>query len=68
MNIKKNITINISKYELQQIIADYIQKETEFNVRPEDVEFSIRTICVGYGKGEREESVFTGCTVRCNGE
>ena len=42
MNIRKNITINLSDDEVKQIIAKYLRKE-EYNVTVKDVNFSVGT-------------------------
>lgn len=42
MNIRKNITINLSDDEVKQIIAKYLRKEG-YNVTIKDVNFSVET-------------------------
>lgn len=64
MEIKKNITINLSKEDLKQIIADYLVKDG-YNVKPSDINFNVSSQLEGYGMAEHEVTVFKGCTVNC---
>lgn len=62
MNIKKNITINLSEDDVKEIIAEYCNKNG-YKVKPEDVSLSVSIRCVGYGRGEYEEPYFSGAKV-----
>lgn len=62
MNIKKNITINLSKDDVKGIIAEYCNKNG-YKVKPENVSLSVICRCVGYGPGEYEEPYFAGAKV-----
>ena len=64
MNIRKNITINLSDDEVKQIIAKYLRKE-EYNVTVKDVNFSVGTWLDGYGIIEHEVTYFDGCYIKC---
>ena len=48
MNIKKNITINLSPDDVRQIIFDYLTKDG-YSVNSDDIEFDIGEECHGYG-------------------
>lgn len=63
MDIKKNITINLSSDDVRQIISDYLTKDG-YSVNSDDIEFDIEEECHGYGAGEHYEYVFEGCSVR----
>lgn len=62
MNIKKNITINLSEDDVKEIIAEYCN-ENGYKVKPEDVVLSVNRRCVGYGSIERDEWFFAGAKV-----
>lgn len=65
MEIKKNITINLSEDDLKKIVADYLQKDG-YSVKEEDVSFSVGRQIKGYGMQEYEELYFKGCNVKCS--
>lgn len=62
MNIKKNITINLSEDDVMEIIAEYCNKNG-YKVKPDDVSLSVSRRCVGFGPGEHEEPYFAGAKV-----
>lgn len=62
MNIKKNITINLSEDDVKEIIAEYCNKNG-YKVKPEDISLSISKRCIGYGPGEHDEWFFAGAKV-----
>lgn len=64
MNIKKNITIDLSEDELKYIVADYL-KRNGYEVATKDVKFSVGSRCEGIGPMEHEVTYFKGCFVRC---
>lgn len=62
MNILKFATIELKPNEIEKIILEYVQKETKMNV--ESIKFITRTETHGYGPGEYDETVFSGCTIK----
>lgn len=62
MNINKNITINLSEDDVNEIIADYCNKNG-YKVKPDDVTLSIGSHYVGFGTGEHMEHYFAGAKV-----
>lgn len=62
MNIKKNITINLSEDDVKEIIAEYCNKNG-YKVKAEDVSLSTSNRCVGWGTGEHMEPYFAGAKV-----
>lgn len=64
MNIKKNITINLSEEEVKQIIAEYLYNEG-YKVRADDVTLSVGSRLEGYGMAEHEVHYFKGAYINC---
>lgn len=64
MEIKKNITIDLSENDVKEIIADYLKREG-YKVTTEDVNLSIGSKTKGYGMGEYEEYYFKAAYVKC---
>lgn len=64
MEIKKNITIELSENDVKEIIADYLKREG-YAVKSDDVSFSIGTRCEGYGMAETYINYFKGAFVKC---
>ena len=63
MDIKKNITINLSADDIRQIISEYLVNDG-YDIAPNDIEFEVNEECHGYGMAEHYELVFKGCSVR----
>ena len=64
MNIKKNITINLSEEEVKQVIADYLTREG-YDVTAKDVSLSVGSRIEGYGMGEYSVEYFKGAYISC---
>ena len=64
MEIKKNITINLSEEDVKKIIADYLKREG-YDVTVNDVSLSIGSRCEGYGTAEHKVSYFKGAYINC---
>ena len=64
MEIKKNITINLSENDVKEIIADYLKREG-YDLEVNDVTLSIGSRCEGYGDAEHEVNYFKGAYVNC---
>lgn len=62
MNIKKNITINLSEDDVKEIIAEYCNKNG-YKVKPEDVELLVDTRYVGFRTELYEEHYSAGAKV-----
>ena len=62
MEIKKNITINLSENDVKEIITDYLKREG-YDVTVNDVTLSIGSRCEGYGDAEHEVNYFKGVYV-----
>lgn len=62
MDILRNITINLSKEDISQMIVDYLEKEG-YQVTTKDIVFSVGTRIEGYGLTEHPVSYFDGCKV-----
>lgn len=62
MDIKNNITINLSEDDVKKIIADYCTRNG-YEITAEDVSLKTSVRLVGYGLGEYEESYFAGAVV-----
>ena len=65
MEIKKNITINLSENDVKEAIAEYLKREG-YNVTFNDVTLSIGSRYEGYGDAEHEVNYFKGAYVNCN--
>lgn len=59
MEIKKNITLNISKSEIEEILKDYFSKE--YDVK--SIAFNIEEVCTGIGMMESYSKQFTGANI-----
>ena len=64
MEIKKNITINLSENDVKEIITDYLKREG-YDVTVNDIALSIGSRCEGYGTAEHEVHYFKGAYVNC---
>ena len=64
MEIKKNITIELSESDVQQIIADYLNKDG-YDVTPTDVSLSVGQRLEEYGLMEHSVEYFKGAFVKC---
>ena len=64
MEIKKNITIELSEKDVKEIIADYLQKEG-YRVVSEDVKLSVGQKLEGYMMDEHYVSYFEGAFIKC---
>lgn len=62
MNIKKNITINLSEDDVKEIITEYCIKNG-YDVNTEDVNLLVCKRSVGYGPMEHDEWSFAGAKV-----
>lgn len=62
MNIKKNITINLSEDDVKKIITEYCIKNG-YEVTTEDVNLLVCKRSVGYGPMEHDEWSFAGAKV-----
>ena len=62
MNITKNITINLSKKDVKELIAEYC-RQNGYEVKAEDVNLLVRRRYVGFGSMEHEECCFDGAKV-----
>lgn len=67
MNIKKNITINLSEDDVKEIIAEYCIKNG-YKVNAEDVEVSINSRYVYLGGIGHMEHYFAGAKVNVKEE
>lgn len=66
MNIKRTMTIKLSKEEVQQIIKERLKQEG-FVVDDKDISFDIATRERGTQRDPWTEAVFEKCTVICKG-
>lgn len=57
MQIKKNITIELSEKDVKEIIADYLNKKG-YKITVDDVNISVGSRIEGYGTGEYEVNYF----------
>ena len=64
MEIKKNITIELSENDVKEIITDYLKREG-YGVTVDNVSFSVGSRLEGYGYGEHEVSYFKAAYVKC---
>ena len=64
MEIKKNITINLSEDDVKQVIADYLKREG-YDVTVNDVSLSVGSRIEGYGTAEHEVNYFKGAYINC---
>lgn len=64
MNIKKNITIELSEEDVKKIIADYLIKEG-YKATPDNVLLHVSSRIEGYGMGEHEVTRFNGAFIKC---
>ena len=62
MNIKKNITINLSEDDVKEIITEYCIKNG-YDVITEDVNLLVCRRSVGYASMEHDEWFFAGAKV-----
>lgn len=66
MNIKRTMTITLSKEEVQQIIKERLKQEG-FIVDDKDISFDVATRERGTQRDSWTETVFEKCTVICKG-
>lgn len=64
MEIKKNITINLSEDDVKQVIADYLKREG-YDVTVNDVSLLVGSRLEGYGMAEHSVNYFKGAYVNC---
>ena len=64
MEIKRNITIELSEIDVKQIIAGYLNKKG-YMVEPADVNLSVGSRLEGYGMAEHLVNYFKGAYVKC---
>ena len=65
MEIKNNITIELTEEDVKEIIAKHLKFEG-YNVKSSDVKLSVGSRIEGYGMSEHEVNYFRGCYVHCN--
>lgn len=65
MEIKTNVTVNLSEDDVKQILADYVHKKTGYEIRTDDVTLSVGSRIEGYGMGEYSVEYFKGAYVNC---
>ena len=63
MQIKKNITIELSEKDVKEIIADYLNKEG-YKITVDDVSLSVGSRIEGYGMGEYEVNYFKAAYIK----
>lgn len=66
MNIKRTMTIKLSKEEVQQIIKEHLKKEG-FVVDDKDISFDVVTKEYGPQYDPWTQTEFVACTVICKG-
>lgn len=64
MEIKKNITIELSENDVKEIIVDYLKREG-YAVSIDNVSLSVGSRIEGYGIGEHEVNYFKAAYVKC---
>lgn len=64
MVIKKNIRIELSEYDVKEIIVDYLNKEG-YTVTTDDVSLSVGSRIDGYGMAEHEVNYFRAAYINC---
>lgn len=64
MQIKKNITIELSEKDVKEIISDYLNKEG-YKVSVDDINFSVGSRIEGYGLNEMEVKCFKAAYIKC---
>lgn len=64
MEIKKNITIELSENDVKEIITLYLKNEG-YIVTPDNVDLSVGSRIKGFGMGEYEETYFKAAYVKC---
>lgn len=64
MEIKKNITIELSENDVKDIIVDYLKREG-YVVVAKDVRLSVGSRLEGYGMAEHPVNYFEGAFVKC---
>lgn len=64
MEIKKNITIELSENDVKEIIADYLQREG-YKVTVDDVSLLVGSRTEGYGLAEHPVKYFECAYVKC---
>ena len=65
MEIRKNITINLTPKDVKHIILDYLTKEGYEIKKEDDITFKVGNECQGYGTAEHYVTIFNGCSVNC---
>lgn len=64
MEIKKNITIELSENDVKEIIASYLKNEG-YIITSDNVNLSVGLRTKGFGMGEYEETYFKAAYVKC---
>lgn len=64
MQIKKNITIELSESDVQQIIAEYL-KSDGYDVDVSNIDLRVGQNLVGFMTNEHYEPYFKGAFVKC---
>lgn len=64
MEIKKNITIELSASDVKQIIVDYLNKDG-YDITESNVDLRVGQNLVGYPTNEHYEPYFKGAFVKC---
>lgn len=67
MDIKKNITIDLTPDDVKEVITEHFAKEG-YTVKLDGVKFKVGEECHGYGMGEHYVTKFLGCSVKCEGK
>ena len=63
MQIKKNITIELSEKDVKEIISNYLNKEG-YKVSVDDISLSVGSRIEGYGLNEMEVNYFKAAYVK----
>ena len=64
MQIKKNITIELSEKDVKEIIVDYLNKEG-YKITVDDISFFVGSRIEGYGMGEHKVNYFRAAYKKC---
>ncbi len=64
MEIKKNITIELSETDVKEIIADYLKREG-YKVTPDNVNLSVASRIEGFGMAEHSVNYFKAAYINC---
>ena len=64
MEIKKNITIELSENDVKEIITEYLKREG-YTATVDDVRLSVGSRLEGYGVAEHPVNYFEGAFIKC---